>query len=114
MADPILATVQPVIEACCRALLDHESSVITIRELRDLLGKLDATIKSDMTTEARASTCMLLLRRVIDHSVRLAPLAFLKDPLSRTLSKTHEELKKLISPPEKLPPARGARHLRPD
>lgn len=51
-----------------------------------------------------------VMNSVIDHSVRVAPLAFLAYPLART----HEKLKKQIHVPEILPAGRRNRHLRAD
>jgi hypothetical protein len=98
MADAVLPLAAPAVEALCKALLTGESQVITTRELRALVTKLDGTLRSDLSDQQRATEAMLVLRTVIDRAVPVGPLAFLADPLSRVLGKTHEALKMLVLP----------------
>jgi hypothetical protein len=114
--DSLLAVLQPTIEACCKALLNHDASVVTTRELRELLRKLDGLLRTETKTDQeRAVEAMLLIRKVIDRAVGTSPLAFLNDPLSRTLGRSHEGCKTFIKfGPETLPRTSPVRYLRPD
>jgi hypothetical protein len=116
MADPVLPLVAPAIEACCKALLTGESQVITTRELRALVTKLDAVLRSDRRDADKAAEAMLAIRLVIDRAVAVGPLAFLACPLSRVLAKTHEALKGfVVSSAETARPSRKhGRQLRVD
>lgn len=96
-ADPVLTIVAPAIEAACKALLTGESQVITIRELRALVTKLDGLLRSDKRDAEKAADAMLAIRLVIDRAVAVGPLAFLACPLSRVLGKTHETLKGFVA-----------------
>lgn len=96
-ADPVLPLVAPAIEAVCKALLTGESQVITTRELRALVAKLDGLLRSDRRDADKATEAMLVIRLVIDRAVAVGPLAFLACPLSRVLGKTHEALKGFVA-----------------
>lgn len=115
MADAALPLVAPAIEAACKALLTGESQVITTRELRALVTQLDAVLRSERADQQRATEAMLALRKVIDRAVSTCPLQFLKDPLCRALSRTHEALRNFApTTPRDLPRTKPPSHLRPD
>lgn len=115
MADPVLTIVAPAIDAACKALLTGESQVITTRELRALVTKLDGVLRSELADQQRATEAMLALRKVIDRAVSICPLQFLKDPLSRALSRTHEALRNFaLVTPRDLPKPKLLSHLQLD